>query len=153
MILLGFIAGSSANEIFCERIDDDNFWSLTKYRRTCYMDDKVSIDNIDTTIGLRDDSILSLRFFDNKKIKYLPVGVNGKFPNLINYAAGYCSLTVVYKANFRGMNKLELLDLNVNKIERIFSNTFEDLISLQKLFLGELKLKKFQILFYLFFPY
>jgi len=105
------------------------------------MDQATIIDSPDTTIASgRDLSILQLWFFDNKNIKFLPIGVYKSFPDLIAFFAGSCSLTTVRRENFANLNKLKSLVLNVNKITRFNDDTFQDLIAIERLHLGELNL-------------
>lgn len=95
-----------------------------------------SIDAEGSTISPKDESAQGLDFDGNKKIKFLPIKVAETFPNLLVYDARICSLTIT-KANFEGIDKLNLLYLHENRISTINSETFEDLIALEKFKLRE----------------
>lgn len=81
--------------------------------------------------------MIAISFYGNSKISFLPQGVGGKLPNLLSYAATYCSVKAIFKDNFKGLSKLIYLGLNRNEIEKIPTNTFEDLKVLEKLELGK----------------
>jgi Leucine-rich repeat (LRR) protein len=73
----------------------------------------------------------------NKKIFYLPIDVAEKFPYLTVYGASDCSVKEISKLNFNGLKNLNILELSNNQIEKIDSDTFQDLVALEKLDLGE----------------
>ena len=125
-------------EIACERFFTGKWNSLNNETFTvCDMKSDTEIDEPNVKISDFDDSELSLTFFTNRNIFYLPIDVAKSFPNLIVYGADKTSIKEISKENFRNLRKLRSLTLMSNKIERIFSDTFEDLESLEVLWLGK----------------
>lgn len=85
----------------------------------------------------RDDTIEALYFDLHYNVSFLPEHLDANFPNLVYYYAEEGSVTEIYKNNFKGLNKLKVLDLWDNLITEIASDTFEDLSSLEKLDSGK----------------
>lgn len=77
--------------------------------------------------------IAGINFWGNKKIFYLPTNVGTVLSNLIGYSAAKCSVKEISKANFKNMKNLKALWLHDNRIEKIESDTFDDLKSLETL--------------------
>lgn len=104
------------------------------------MDNRTAIRTTSVTFypGV-DDSINAISFSFNQKVDFLPIQVNQKFPNVIEYRAANCALQRVKKANFEGLIKLEALRLSGNRIERIASDTFEGLFKLKLINIGSQK--------------
>lgn len=129
----GFIE-SAATSISCESI------SPRRYRKCCFMNNATTIDTTNSSFsGSRDDSVREINCSRNKKIFFLPIRVTDKYPDLRSYEAAECSLTTITKENFERMTNLKYLDLIGNQIETIFSNTFEDLLSLNYLRIGRFR--------------
>lgn len=128
---------ATVEEIPCEEIEN-NFWDSEGYLRTCFMNKDLAIDSRGFTMLKRDTSITALEFTRNRKISFLPIRVNKKFPNLLIYAASACGISEISKENFEDMIRLKSLWLSYNNIERIYSDTFEDLQSLENLFLRKI---------------
>lgn len=105
--------------------------------KTCFMYYSTAIDSPGIVISTRDSDVGGLDFAVNKKVRFLPERVAESFPNLVGYTAWSCSLTEIYKTNFKNLINLRKLDLGENQIEKISSNTFEDLRSLEKLDLSK----------------
>lgn len=82
-------------------------------------------------------SVEGFSTFGNRKIKFLPETLAEKFPNLIIMWAQSCSIEKISKNNFKSLNKLRGLAIGDNRIEKIASNTFGDLLSLTHLYMGE----------------
>lgn len=126
----------------CERIGDYLFgWTGTHTytAKTCFMHESSTISALVFQLSSDyDRTVDALYYAYNMKIEYLPENVNEKFPGLKVLVANSCSIKAVTKKNFRNLSKLQLLDLSRNKIEEIYSNTFEDLRSLEDLRLREL---------------
>lgn len=102
------------------------------------MDNATRIDSPGYTVSNpKDESITGIFYQLNKKISYLPSQLHEIFPNLIALTAHRCSVKAVTRENFRNLNKLKGLWLSYNQIEKIYSDTFEDLISLETLDLSE----------------
>lgn len=74
---------------------------------------------------------------DNRKVKFLPRLVIEKLPNLKNYYVKICGLTALRNFNFKNMRKLERLNLDDNRISKIESAAFNDLVNLRVLELNE----------------
>lgn len=124
----------NAIEIECDRKKEENY--LIGPVQVCFLD-TVAIDSPDSTILPRDENIAGVNFSYDKKIRFLPVKISETFPKLIKYFAFGCSLTEVYKIHFENLNKLKSLVLGSNQIEKISSNTFDDLTSLEHLNLSK----------------
>lgn len=131
------VIDATVEEIPCEEIEN-NYWDNGGYLRTCFMDKNLAIESRGFTMLKRDTSIGALEFTRNRKISFLPTSVNKKFPNLLAYAASACGISEIWKENFKDMSRLKTLWLSYNNIERIYSDTFEDLQSLEKLFLRKI---------------
>lgn len=130
---------ANASQISCESVKNGSWWDPVNTVHTCFMDAKTSIDSEGTSIWPKDASVKGLQFHENKKIKFLPVKVSESFPDLLALSAIKCSLETIKKANFEGMVKLKVLRLEHNQISTIYSDTFKDLIALDKLDLGKRK--------------
>lgn len=104
------------------------------------MTNATTIDSHGFTISsAKDETITALRFDGNKKVLFLPVGVYEQFPNLAFLRADHCSIRTISKENFKNLKKLKELQLYYNQIETIGTDVFEDLTSLELLYLGEKK--------------
>jgi Leucine-rich repeat (LRR) protein len=137
---------SEAQQIACEIIENGG-WTAQGlgWVKTCWMSKTERIDKQDVKISSeRDELVQALQFHDSKSIFYLPINVDEKFPNLVVYYAGSCSIKKISKQNFIGLSSLKVLILEQNQIEQIPSETFNDLISLERLWLSK-KLKKIKI--------
>lgn len=86
----------------------------------------------------KSDSVRGMSFLNNKKIEFLPENIADKFSNLTTLSAMNCSVKAISGKNFRGLDKLVLLNLAGNLITMVQSDTFEGLSSLTGLFLGEI---------------
>lgn len=128
---------ANALQVSCESVGHSYWGETIGYMKTCNLRRSTSIDSEGIKISPDDESMQGLEFDFNKKIKFLPVEVSETFSNLLAYSAYDCSLTSIKKANFAGLNKLKSLQLNGNQISSINSETFEDLIALELLYLGE----------------
>lgn len=134
-LLLLNISRLSASELECENKSAFNYFGHTgtESAKTCFMQIFTTIDSPGFTISTSDGTIEGLSFDRNKKIRFLPEQIAEKFPNLLFFLACGCSLTEVLKSNFESLVKLRDLQLSMNQIEKISSNTFEDLASLKTL--------------------
>lgn len=134
-ILLLLQHGQATNQtISCEVILSDAWIDETLV--TCQMLRTTNIANENYSIENIDSSVQAITFASNKKIRFLPIGVDESFPNLLAYSSEKCALKKVTKKNFKGLKKLKFLNLRFNKIEIIEQNTFEDLPSLEVLWLS-----------------
>lgn len=114
-----------AGEVDCERKQSNGGPSLL-----CYMNNETTIDSHGFEISSGDEAVEGLVFDNNQKIRFLPEKVAEKFPKLVIYWAQSCSLTEISKIHFENLGSLTQLLLQSNRIEKISSNTFEDLTSL-----------------------
>lgn len=131
-----FTRKATALEVSCESISD-SFWTFST-QKTCFMSNVTRIYSYGFKISsAKDEKIAALRFDGNKQVLFLPVGVNEQFPNLAFLRADHCSIRTISKENFKDLKKLKELQLYYNQIETIGTDVFEDLISLEILYLGE----------------
>jgi hypothetical protein len=127
---------TAVKTVECEKVN--KFVSITLgFIQTCFMNNKTLIDSDGLQISSKDETVKGLCMNENKKIEFLPEATNGAFPNLLSYSAYECSIKNISHKNFQSLMKLRELFLSHNQIETIRSNTFKDLISLEKLSLGK----------------
>lgn len=138
ILLIIKFKGTPATQVSCEIIGNSARFYDVGSRKTCFMENVTEIDSLGFTISSSEgEGIEKLSFFRNKKISFLPERIARTFPNLVHILAYRCSLKAVYKSNFQGLRQLKVLDLDGNRIERIASNTFDDLSSLEVLILSK----------------
>lgn len=77
--------------------------------------------------------MVALDLQHNKKVFYLPIDVFETYPDLQAYAANDCSVKKVNRRNFMQLTKMLVIWLTRNLIEKIPSDTFEDLTLLVEL--------------------
>lgn len=143
--VLQIYAETSSSEVSCESIIDFS-WGYAGKHKTCDMDGTTKIDTFGFVMASsKDESIAAIQLARNKKIFFLPEKVNEKFPNLVLYSANECSIKEISKVNFKGMKLLKSLYLYHNFIEKIPSDTFEDLNSLKELELRKIFFLNFLI--------
>lgn len=70
-------------------------------------------------------------------VEFLPVSVHESFPNLTAYLIRKTPVRKISKKNFEKMYKLKVLALDQNEIEVIKSDTFEDLINVDRISICE----------------
>lgn len=102
------------------------------------MDDETRLISDDFTIDLTHEDVVGLLLEHNQNILYLPINIHEAFPNLIGLSAYDCHVLAISNKNFKNLESLKELHLSNNYIEIIFSNTFEDLYSLEVVFLGKI---------------
>jgi Leucine-rich repeat (LRR) protein len=105
-------------------------------RRTCHVVGTMINDSGRVFAGDRDKTINQVSL-NNKNTSFLPEKVVEKFPNLKEYRAMTLKIRVIGKVNFEKLSKLEILNLEDNFISSIESDTFDDLVALEYLLLGE----------------
>jgi hypothetical protein len=138
--LIAFLREVEGTEIACESVRDGFWGGIVTELKICIIDEATTIEARDATFSASDEPVNSLNFSGNKKIRFLPILVADKYPDLLLYDASGCSLKEVTKQNFEGLSKLKALFLNKNEIEKINSDTFEDLLDLEDFYLGEITL-------------
>lgn len=134
---------TKASEVSCENVLEVDWGTPIGQAKTCVIHESTTIDAEGFTITPKDETMGALDFHANKKVKFLPTGVSESLPNLLLYDARKCSLTTISKTHFKDLNKLKVLNLYGNQISTINSDTFEDLIALEILWLR----KKFIFIF------
>lgn len=135
LIIVLTVSKAKGNQISCERKTFES-WGDVGSQNTCWMKKSTSIGSDD--VKLLPDAAIGALFFDkNKKISFLPVDVGISFPRLKLYSAYRCSIKTIAKVHFKGLKMLRRLHLDNNQIETIKSNTFEDLNSLEELYLSK----------------
>lgn len=128
---------TAKKQIACETfVNDVDSWPHVGVLRICLMVKTTSIFMKDVqTVANPDESVTGLSFFENKKIHFPPLGVDKSFPNLEAYDFEFCSLGSISRLAFKNLRKLKVLWLNNNELEQIPSDSFEDLIALEWLYL------------------
>lgn len=125
----------SSNEVICERFENHLWKADHAQLETCFIQEQ-RIGSLGYSIGsLHDENVTGLWFDDNEDLFYLPENVSRTYPNLQGLSAERCSLRAIGKDNFRGLKSLRFLWLTNNMLERIPSDTFQELVSLEKLYL------------------
>lgn len=117
----------------CESITSSNSWKSFGSYQTCKMDSTTVINSNRFIITTTDPSVQNLYFSKNTNVKFLPENIAEKFHKLIILMAQECSIKTISRKNFHGLKKLRGLTLRGNQIEKIESDTFRDLVSLEKL--------------------
>lgn len=122
---------------------------VSKPLKATYLNRTVDTCEISEAVE-RDDYVLvspsniAFEFFyilNNKDVKFLPKDIGEKIPNLKEFWAKSCSLSVVRNFYFKNMRNLQYLVLNFNQIESIESDAFIDLIRLKSLWLHDNKIQ------------
>lgn len=124
---------ANAKEIYCEKVENYEWFYSLREQKTCFMNEVTKIDSQDFLIIVSrgDETVKGLRFAENKNISYLPVDIYKSFPGLLGIDATSSSVKSIKKENFHFLYNLTLLWLRGNQIEKIFGDTFETLRSLQ----------------------
>lgn len=76
-------------------------------------------------------------FYAIKNVQFLPILLHRKFPNLGSIIAANCSIVEISKQNFQNLRYLTNVILSSNKINAIWSDTFNNLPSLEQIWLGK----------------
>lgn len=126
----------SPSEISCFKISDGcRDWIKGS---CCDMSKETEINSSNAIIsGATDNDVVRMHFSGNKAIRFLPISLSLKFPNIIHYWAHGCSIQKISKLNFVGLERLTNLWLASNEIETIRMDTFEGLNALENIGLGE----------------
>jgi len=119
------------HSVRCEKVKNYD-WQIVGDVKTCFMVEDTDISFPDTSLSeALDKAVGGLDFFNNKKIKFLPIRINLVFPNLSGYDAKYCSLTTITKENFKGLKQLRVIWLFDNEISFLNADVFDDLEKLE----------------------
>ncbi|CAG9809792.1 unnamed protein product [Chironomus riparius] len=133
-ILCGEVISGHAEERTWNRFDM-NLWTFDAKSDSYIFHKNIEIYE-DKSLGVK-----GILFNYIKNIKYLPVKVYKKFPNMVGYSAYNCSIQEIRYENFENLKELQCLDIQYNEISSIPSDTFKDLTKLKYLFLGTNLLK------------
>jgi Leucine rich repeat len=126
-----------AKEVSCESISTQSSYYGVQNVKVCFMEGTTVIGEDNVNIASPDESMTGMSFIYNRKIAFSPIRLFETFPNLKVYSTGACAIKKISKKNFAGLKKLIFIDLSNNQIEIIYSRTFEDLVSLERINLGE----------------
>lgn len=121
-------------EVYCtfEKVDS---WYYGKLK-TCLVNQTIAIEE-HVLASPFNKTIEEFDISDNRDVKYLPKNIGEKFPNLKEFFAISCGLTVVRDFYFKDMKNLQFLTMTFNKISIIESEAFRDLISLERLWIND----------------
>lgn len=116
-----------------------------RYNRSagcCTLQHKTIIDSPDYTFAnnLNYRGLEMLHIFHQRNVEFLPVLVHETFPILKFYRVVSTPIQKVFRKNFEKLNRLEMLHLEQNQIDVIKNDTFEDLVNLKEIFIGDKKL-------------
>lgn len=103
----------------------------------CELEYETKIDAPDYKFALTQSDFQMLIIEHQQNVEFLPVLLHESFPILKRYYVKNTAVPKISKKNFESLFKLEDLGLNRNQIEVIKSDTFEDLVSLQTIIIGE----------------
>jgi hypothetical protein len=127
----------TAREVSCIKVSNHTWGQPVMWLKTCEIKVSAVIDAFGAKMASdHDESMEGLNFTMNKNISFLPEHVAEKFPNLLVFDAGFCTIRNISKKNFKDLRKLKFLILNNNAIVKIAIDTFEDLIDLESLDMG-----------------
>lgn len=82
-------------------------------------------------------TIKQFRISENKEVKDLPKLIGEKLPNLKEFWAKSCGLTIVRSFYFKNMKNLRSLTLKDNQITTIERDSFQDLVSVERMSLND----------------
>ena len=116
--------------------------SESKALKICYIEDQKIDDEGFSVAGEPNLSVQGFDIEDNKEVKFLPENIAESFPALTVYQVLSCSIRFVNGKHFKGLKKLEHLNLARNEIESIDGDSFKDLTNLEDIDLNYNKIKK-----------
>lgn len=121
-------------EVYCtfEKVDS---WYYGKLK-TCLVNQTIAIEE-HILASPFNKTIEEFDISDNKNVKYLPKHIGEKFPNLKEFFAISCGLTIVRDFYFENMQNLQFLTMTFNKISTIESEAFRDLVRLERLWIND----------------
>lgn len=107
---------------------------LSGFLNTCVVNQNIDSESYVLASPL---SVSVQQFYISKNInvEYLPRQIGKTFPNLLELRTTSCGITVVHDYFFEGMKKLQVMVLYNNRISKIESKAFSDLISVTDLIL------------------
>lgn len=124
----------NGDEISCSLFDKQ-----TTSARRCHFNSSAVISSSDTSIAdVKDNTVDAVFIINyNLKVKFLPVNVHAKFPNVKSIQAVGCSIKEISKKNFASLDQLKSIVLNSNEITKVPSDTFQGLTQLMVINLGK----------------
>jgi hypothetical protein len=137
---------ADASSISCHQTET-RAWTYLGTIKRCIIDRAASIPTLGYQINsARDETVEGFDIQYLITMFYLPDSPSEQFPYLQGYSAYRSSVKEISHANFKNLKQLRMLWLSGNQIEKINSNTFNDLESLEWLYLGKQKSFKLKIL-------
>jgi hypothetical protein len=132
--MLGAVANSNSHS--CSGIEMYR-WRDVGNQNTCWIAGSISFSSPGYKINSsRDETVTGFIAQSLKNMFYLPDSPYEIFPYLQAYSSRGSAVKEISAANFKKLKKLRLLYLDQNQIEKINSDTFNDLESLEWLNLG-----------------
>lgn len=129
-----FVASANveAVKVNCEKIE-----RFSEYKNACYLNESSVIEaNKVTFTGPDKSEINAILFDDNKRIRFLPVNIYKKFPNLEFFSSRNTSVKEISALNFKFLASLKVLNLQENQIEFIPDYCFDGLTRLNEIYLS-----------------
>lgn len=100
-----------------------------------------TIENEEFVLRLEPDTTVEgFEVSKNNAVQFLPRHIGATFPNLKDFMAWVCGLTIVRDFYFANMRNTRYLILGNNKIAAIEPNSFKDLVNVNWLHLGKNKI-------------
>lgn len=130
------VAKTQERQVRCEKVESFN-WNYVGAKPTCFMDKTTALDASDFSLSYLMDrpanrlQVEGLRLAFSKKIRFLPINVHQSLTSLMIYDAQSCYISTIIWDNFEKLGVLKVLLLNNNQIEKINSDVFTDLMSLE----------------------
>lgn len=132
VLILCAVTCDAQNRISCGSIRDHSEIDTIGDQRTCFIGSDAALEVRNYQFSEKNNTVKGLSFGNNKRISYLPIYVEEKFPNLLVLSSS-SPLRSISKENFKGMQKLRALIISNGRIEKLYSDTFDDLDSLEHL--------------------
>lgn len=130
-LIFSLFSTKSAIELSCEKTKYDDFLGTCFMKNTAINARKITIKRNES------HNLTTINLFNNPNTTYLPEDLHESFPALELMWSGRCRIKTIEKKNFEKLSTLKVLDLSYNRISQIDSGTFDDLVSLSYLHLGE----------------
>lgn len=126
-------------KVECDEVRCSLFDKHTTSAKRCHYNSSVVISSSDTSIAdAKDETVDALYVINyNLNVKFLPINVHAKFPNIKLIHAVGCSIKEISKKNFANLDQLKSIVLNSNEITMVPSDTFQGLLQLAVINLGE----------------
>lgn len=134
ILIVKVLHADSSNQIACGIIKDQMEFSAIGSQRTCFVGADTIVDRRDYTFSIeKDETVKALVFGKNPKLQYLPIRVNENLPKLLTYTSNGSPIKFIARENFKNMKDLKVLSIVDGKIEKVYSDSFEDLTSLEQI--------------------